>query len=275
MPAGKDREEMRQLDPDVLRSIIRERTHHTVEVVLYPAICGGGELSSGVGQQVRDLLEVWRERGLPEDLPDIQWSKDLLQAAEAVQEGREPDLELIGPCPYDEEEMGVVDDLIFSRRSIRKFTDEDVGEDIIDSLLEAALWAPHACNLQSLRFLVLRTEEELSLINFDVSGYRALIIAGQDSRIYEANPHVPEHNRLLDCGAAVQNIVLMAHALGLGACWGTFREKQTRKVREHFDVAEYIDLVTCVALGWPDEKVVPPARMDTDEVLLNPLDDAD
>ncbi|MFO8060810.1 MAG: nitroreductase family protein [Bacillota bacterium] len=102
----------------------------------------------------------------------------------------------------------------------------------------------------------------LSLINPDVRGYRVLIVVCQDSRIYEANPHVPEHNRLLDCGAATQNICLMAHALGLGACWATFREPQTRKVREYFEVPDYVDIVTCVALGWPAEEVAAPARIN-------------
>ncbi len=270
MPNNRDKEELLNLDPDVLRSIIRERTHHTVEIFLYPAIFGDETLSPEVGKQVRELLDVWRERELPEDLPDIQWAKKLLCAAEEVRKGRQPDLDLSVPRPYEEGEMRVAEDLIFARRSIRQFTDDEVDEQLIQHMLRAALWAPHACNLQSLRFLVLRTEEELDLINVDVSGYKALIIAGQDSRIYEANPHVPEHNRLLDCGAAVQNIVLMAHAFGLGACWGTFREAQTKKLREHFDVPDYIDLVTCVALGWPDEEVTPPARIDVKETLMNP-----
>ncbi len=253
-----------------MRSIIRERAHHTVEVLLYPALEGKRELGLEVGCQVRMLLDVWLERGLPRTLPDIRWAEDLLTAVDLVRDGQKPDLDTISPRQFSVEEMGVVNELVFSRRSIRQFTDEEIEDDLVEKILLAGQWAPHACNLQSLRFLVLKTGEELSLIRLDIRGHKVLIVACQDSRVYQANPHVPLHNRLLDCGAAMQNMVLMAHALGLGACWGTFREHQTKNLRQHFAVQDFIDIVTCVALGWPDEEVVPPPRIDLSEAIIRP-----
>src|SRR5688500_12172864 len=63
-----------EMDPDLLRAIIREKVHHTVEHPLYRALFGGAKLRPDVGQQARKMLDVWKKRHLSTDGADIQWA---------------------------------------------------------------------------------------------------------------------------------------------------------------------------------------------------------
>ena len=66
----------------------------------------------------------------------------------------------------------------------------------------------------------------------------------------------------------MQNMVLMAHALGLGAVWLTFTETRKRRIRDHFEVPSHINIVSNVAIGWPAVNPIPPGRMELEEVLI-------
>ena len=60
----------------------------------------------------------------------------------------------------------------------------------------------------------------------------------------------------------MQNMLLLAHALGLGAVWLTFTERQIAVIRDHFHVADYIDVVSYIGLGWPTVQPLAPGRME-------------
>jgi nitroreductase len=67
----------------------------------------------------------------------------------------------------------------------------------------------------------------------------------------------------------MQNMVLMAHALGLGACWLTFGQPGMRqRLRDHFEVDDAIAIVTYLDLGYPAQTPMPPGRMALEEVVL-------
>ena len=83
-----------------------------------------------------------------------------------------------------------------------------------------------------------------------------------------AHPDMLERNRLLDCGAAMQNMVLMAHALGLGGCWLTFRLDMIRRLREYFALDDEIEIMTYLDVGFPAETPMPPGRRALEETIL-------
>jgi len=134
-----------------------------------------------------------------------------------------------------------------------------------------------ACNLQTLRVLIVNDPdpEVAALFEGEVSGAPAHLVVCQDRRPYEFyRSSVPEHNRGLDCGAAMQNMLLMAHALGLGAVWLTFVGHQAQNLRTFFHIPEYIDIVSYISLGWPAITPLPPGRMELEAVLLRPTPSA-
>lgn len=273
------REKLMALDPVTLRAMIVERTHHMVEIQLYEALAQGRPLRSARAERVRELLGIWRERGLPLDweTPDWAWVKAILEMAERASRGETVDLSPFAWAAFSEEDRAVARQLIHERRSVRHWTAEPVPDWMIDEVLRAALAAPHGCNLCSLRFLVVREENAPDLFTgSDIPGGPVHIVACQDGRAYQAqqgsvtNPEMVARNRLLDCGAAMQNMVLIAHALGLGACWLTFgRPGMRQRLRAHFGLDEAISIVTYLDLGFPAQTPMPPGRMALEEVVLH------
>jgi nitroreductase len=60
----------------------------------------------------------------------------------------------------------------------------------------------------------------------------------------------------------------MAHALGLGAVWGTFDDAAAQRIRGHFTVPEEIELITYIGLGWPAEAHIAPGRLTVEDAVV-------
>jgi len=263
------------LDPALLRALIRERAHHTIEIQLYDALAKGKPTAADIGSRVRELLSIWNERGFPTDGADLAWVNTMLEMAEQSKRGETVDLSPFAATPLREGERDVIRRAIRGRRSVRHWTDREVPDWMIDEILEAGLWAPQACHLGSLRFLVVREANEPGLFKgADIPGGPVHIVACQDRRVYGiqpglvANPDRLETNRVLDCGAAMQNMLLAAYALGLGAVWLTLRPAIKERLRERFLLPEHIEIVTYLDVGFPAQTPMPPGRMSLAEVVL-------
>jgi len=154
---------------------------------------------------------------------------------------------------------------IRSRRSIRAFTREEVSEEDVRKLIDAARWAPSAGNIQPWEFIIVR----------DAEIKRRLSIAALDQTFIEEAPVVIVvcANEMMsgggygmrgvtlyciqDTAAAIQNILLTAYALELGTCWvGAFREDEARRI---LNVPRSVRPVAIVPVGHPAEK--PSARL--------------
>jgi nitroreductase len=149
--------------------------------------------------------------------------------------------------------------IIFGRRSIRVFKPGEVRETTIKELLQAAMAAPSAVAKDPWRFVVsqkpeMRASLATVLTNGDMLNTASLCVtvcADLDTA----------HDRQLsyalqDCAAAIENILLAAHALGLGACWlGVHpREDKIRKVKELLGLPTSVLPVACIAVGHPGEE---------------------
>ncbi len=140
---------------------------------------------------------------------------------------------------------------IRERRSVRKFEDKKVGRELIERLVEAASWAPSACNVQGWRFVVVDNDELKKRI-VDMGGAVFIrdapigIVALYDNRT--DNPEYPDY--VASGSAAVQNILLTAHSLGLGACWVNMLPTK-RQLRRLFRIPGYYDIIGYIALGYP------------------------
>jgi hypothetical protein len=104
MEADYDRENLMVIHPTILRAMIVEQTHHTVEIQLYEALAKGKPLSPGRGDNVRKILAIWKERALPIDLnsPDWAWVHALLDMADRLSKGEKVDLSSFAWQPFDE-----------------------------------------------------------------------------------------------------------------------------------------------------------------------------
>ncbi len=160
---------------------------------------------------------------------------------------------------------------ILGRRSIRAYTSEPVSDEAVRKLLEAAMAATSAAASDPWRFIVVRNREMLSGIARALpsqkmigSGALGIVVCGD----LEAAHDRQLSYMLQDCSAAIQNLLLCAHVLGLGACWlGVHpREYRFRSVQEILKLPENLIPVACVAVGHPAEDKEPRTRFNPDFV---------
>jgi len=266
------REEYLSMEPVEFRARFRERIHHTLEIQTYEALYKNKILSKRQTETAEELMRIWEEKGLSTDLPDYLWGKEILAFAKEAQAGRKADLSRFKPHEITKKGLESFRQILFERRSIRHWTDQEVPDALIDKIMEAGLWAAHSCNLQSIRFVVVRESHEPGLFRgADIPGGPVHIVVLQDERVYRANPLNPVRNRLLDAGAAAQNMVLMAHALGLGGVWLTFSDKMLERLYKRFRLSEEIKIVTYIDVGYPDQSPAPPYRLKLSETVLKRL----
>ena len=152
---------------------------------------------------------------------------------------------------------------IFGRRSIRAYQDALVSDEVVTELLRAAMAAPSAAAKDPWRFVVVRKRATLNLIAEALPNGRMLAHAPVGIAVCGdlAAAHAGELSYLLqDCSAAIENLLLAAHALGLGACWLGVHPRPSRidSLTKILRLPEKILPVSCIALGWPAE--TQPAR---------------
>lgn len=264
-------ERLMELDETEFRARMRERCHHTMEIPTYESAYFDTPLPADQTATIEKMLRVWERRGLSHELVEYKFATTILALAKKRIAGEKIDLSIYEPKWLTPKEQEVFDRVLFERRSVRQWDRKRrVDDALIDRVLKAGLWGPHGCNLQSIRYMVIREEAEPGLFEgSDVPGGPVHIVVLQDKRCYQANPLMPKFNLLLDCGAAVQNIVLAAHAYGLGGCWLTFSDMMHERIVKHYKLPEHYDLVTYVDIGWPDQSPCPVWRCGVDEAVIH------
>jgi len=160
-------------------------------------------------------------------------------------------------------------EVIYTRRSIRKFLPEEVGREEIEELLRAAMAAPSAGNAQPWLFLVITDKAQLARIP-SIHPYAAMCTEAAAAVLVCGNPQVERYAGYwpLDCAAATQNFLLAARAGDLGTVWcGVYPQaERVRAFREMFAVPEMVIPFALVALGRPGQPFAPRDRYDAARV---------
>ena len=161
---------------------------------------------------------------------------------------------------------------IETRRSVRRYENKQIDDEIVKRLLSAAMNAPSAANEQPWEFIVIKDREMLDAIP-TFSPYARLVthaplgilICGDTRNIIAPGFWVQ------DCAAATQNLLIAAHALGLGAVWtGVYpMEQQVAGFTKHCQLPEGVVPLAFVVVGYPAETPPPQNRFDQDRVHSN------
>jgi nitroreductase len=161
---------------------------------------------------------------------------------------------------------------IRTRRSIRKFQKKSVPEEVVQKLLAAAMQAPSARNQQPWHFIVIDDRALLDQVpsfmpNASMAAHAPLgiLICGDIELELSAGYWV------VDCAAAVENLLLAAHGLELGAVWtGVYpREPRMEGLRKLLHLPKNVMAHSLVLLGYPGEQVPPIDRYQADRVRRN------
>lgn len=162
---------------------------------------------------------------------------------------------------------------IKGRRSIRAFTKEPISDKEIKKLIDAARWAPSAGNIQPWEFIIVRDAEvKLRLseaaLNQTLIKEAPVVIVVCANQMLSARGYGSRGANLYclqDTAAATQNMLLAAHAMGLGACWvGAFKEEEARKV---LNIPSGARPVAIVPVGHPAEKPVARSKRQISEII--------
>jgi nitroreductase len=159
---------------------------------------------------------------------------------------------------------------IMGRRSIRRYEDRPVEPEKVETLLRAAMAAPSAGNQQSWRFVVVTDRTRLDRLA-EATPYSgmlkhaplAIVVCGDTT-----SEKYPEDYWVEDASAAMENLLVAAHAVGLGACWLGYHPRQDRKdnAREILGIPEGVDTLGVASIGYPAEEKPPADRYNEDHV---------
>jgi nitroreductase len=158
---------------------------------------------------------------------------------------------------------------IRTRRSIRKFLDRPVPQELVEILLRAAMSAPSARNSQPWQFVVISDRQilrQIPVINpyAEMAEHAPLaILICADTRLDRAPWYWP-----VDCAAAAQNMLLAAHGLELGAVWtGVWpREERMDGFRHLLNMPKPVIAHSLLVVGYPAEQLPPDDRYRPDRV---------
>ncbi|MEN6519095.1 MAG: nitroreductase family protein [Methanospirillum sp.] len=163
-------------------------------------------------------------------------------------------------------------DAIMTRRSVRRFSKEPVDDATVRALLAAAMQAPSAANEQPWQFVVIDDRAALGAIP-EFSPYARWardaplgILVCADTRSLPF-----PFFWVQDCSAATQNLLLAAHALGLGAVWtGCYPlEDRVAGFVRHCELPEGVEPVAFIVLGHPAETPAPQDRYSAERIHRN------
>jgi nitroreductase len=176
---------------------------------------------------------------------------------------------------------------IKGRRSVRRFQEAPVEKELIEDIFDTALWAPSGMNRQNWKFFVLTGEQKEELVSISSTSFEYL--EPELQKLFADKPKIVEatrnfFNRLGEApvvvcayfepansedvtsfqnvAAAIQNLLLVAYARGLGSCWMTGPVYVAEKINRFLGI-ENMTLVAIIPMGYPDETPkVPPRRPD-------------
>jgi nitroreductase len=190
---------------------------------------------------------------------------------------------------------------MYSTRSIRHFTGDDVSDELVRRVIEAATRAPSGTNSQSWRFIVVRdAARRAALGELYRQGFREVYPVGRLAtetdpnrrRVLRSADHLaeamgteppvlivvclergltsPPLTRSAGSSAypAVQNLLLAARALGLGGCLTTLHMRHEAEVKDLLGIPENVDTYALIPLGYPATPHGPLRRRPVDEVMF-------
>ena len=164
-------------------------------------------------------------------------------------------------------------DVIMTRTSIRNFTGDPVSKEQLETILKAGMAAPTAMNGQPWRFVVVTDKDKIASVfgagprnsMFTTAG-AVIVVCGQTTAMRKpfGQPDGPETEQpnmfwYEDCSAAAENILLAAHALGLGAVWtaGYPAQERIAPIAAALGIPEKVVPLCIIPVGVPAESPAP------------------
>ena len=161
---------------------------------------------------------------------------------------------------------------IHTRRSIREYQDKNIPEELVLELLKAAMASPSARNQQPWEFVVI-TDPGLRNQIPAVCPFAQMIVDAPLAILVCGNLKIETAQGYweIDCAAATQNLLLAAHALGLGAVWLGVHPHETLidGTKKLFNIPDHVTPLGIISLGYPEETKPPRENYNPERVHRN------
>ena len=163
---------------------------------------------------------------------------------------------------------------IRSRRSIRKFKDKQVPWDNIVTIMQAGKYAPSAGNLQNCKFIVVKSDAKRIAIAkacmqqewMEIAPIFIVVVAEPEKAERYYGARGARLYTIQGCAAAMENMLLTAHSLGLGACWvGAFDEYELFRI---LNLPEEKSVQGIIVIGYADETPQPPPKYRIEHMMF-------
>jgi nitroreductase len=171
-------------------------------------------------------------------------------------------------------------EIVAGRRSIRRYQEKEVPDELLEAVLQAVRWTPSGGNIQPWEVIVVRDPENKKRLQETLGGYnpaRKAIAVAPLLLVLCAKEKIPDTYRkdkdistkfgdwwfLFHLGSAAQSLALAAHALGLGTVMVGFFDHD--RAKELLDVPEGYEVVLMTPLGYPAATPKPPPRREIKE----------
>lgn len=166
------------------------------------------------------------------------------------------------------ESADTVYDIIKTRRSVRSFTNQEISDSTLQKILEAGWLAPSAGNRQPVEFIVIKDpsiRQKISAQQFVKESAVVIVVIVNLERTTSRYGDRGERMYIYhDSGAAVQNILLMCKALGLGSCWiGAFNDERVSRLLE---LPEHVLPMAIIPIGYPAEDSESPRKIPLEKI---------
>lgn len=177
--------------------------------------------------------------------------------------------------PQETDKSAIVLEAIATRTSIRAYENKPVEADKVEKMLRAAMAAPSAINKQPWAFVVLDNRESLDHLADSLPRNKmlrtaplAIVVCGDMSKAIEGTGR---GFWIQDASAATENMLLAAHALGLGAVWtGVYPDPiRTATVSATLGLPSHIIPLTVVPIGYPAESPTPKDKWKPENIHYN------
>ena len=163
---------------------------------------------------------------------------------------------------------------IRTRRSIRKYKDRAVPWSLVVEILQAGKYAPFAGNIFNVKFIVVKNEGKRRAIAEacvqqhwmqDAPIHIVVVAEPEKAERYYGTRGIRLYT-LQSAGAAMENMLLTAHSLGLGSCWvGAFDEDEIRRL---CNLPEHVNVQGIVVIGYADEQPTPPPKYRIEHAMF-------
>jgi nitroreductase len=161
-------------------------------------------------------------------------------------------------------------EVLFTRRSIRRYAGTPVSDEEVHTILEAGMNAPSANNRQPWHFVVVDERDKLNGI-MEVHPYSKMLAQAPMAIVVVGDTETSPSYFQQDCAAAIENVLLAAKALGLGTVWlGVYpNDARVAGMRELFAIPEPFVPLAIIAVGHPAEDKGRVERWSEDKVHAN------